>query len=210
MRKIVKSLSMLLIGLSLVGVIYGGLGVIQEVKADDDASQAQQILNQELLDLKNKIENQNEIISDLQNQLNDVKKLASTSKIIAGATLPAPQPSPAPEPQIITKTVTKTVVVKEEPEPTANITIEGVGSYNMEVGNADTAFGILKEASSKYGFALEYQTFDFGVFVTAIADVKPAGNQYWAFYYNGKYSMVGASDQPIKEGDSIYWKLESF
>ena len=208
MKKIIQSLFLLIIGLALVGVVYGGVGVFKEVKANDSINENQSALSREISDLKNLIENQNQTIADLQNELSNVKKIASAPKIIAGASTPPPMP--APEPQVITQTVTKTVVVKEEPEPTASITIEGLGSYNMEVGSADTAFGILQEAAAENGFALEFQKYEFGVFVTAIGGVKPSGNKYWAFYYNGKYSQVGASDQMVKEGDSIYWKLDSF
>lgn len=210
MKKFVRSIFLLVIGLSLVGVVYGGVSIFQEVRANDNASQNQTVLINEINSLKNQLDSQGQTINDLQNALADVKKLASTPKVIAGASTPTPEPAPVVEPQVVTKTITKTVVVKEEPEPTANITIEGIGSYNMEVGSADTAFGILKEASIAHGFALEYQSYDFGIFVTAIGGVKPTGSQYWAFYYNGKYSMVGASDQQVYEGDSIYWKLETF
>lgn len=208
MKKIIESLWLLLIGVILVSAIYAGLTITKEVKASDDFNKNQNVLTGKIADLEGKIEGQSQTIQDLQNQLADVKKLASAPRQVLAASEPAP--APTPEPQVITKTVTKTVVVKEEPDPEASVIIEGVGSYQVDIETGDTAFDILKRAAAAYKFALEYQSYDFGVFVTAIGGVKPVGNQYWAFYYNGKYSNVGASAQAISENDTIYWKLESF
>ena len=217
MRKFVESLWLFLIGVILVSAIYAGLTITKEVKASDNFGQTQKVLTEKITDLEGKIEGQNKTIAVLQNELEGVKKLASAPKQILGATTesqsapePTPTPPPTPEPEQIIKTVTKTVVVKDEPDPEASVIIEGVGSFQVDIEKGDTAFDILKRASAAYKFALEYDSFDFGVFVTAIGGIKPAGNQYWAFYYNGKYSNVGASDQAISEDDTIYWKLESF
>lgn len=212
MRKIIESLWLLLIGVILVSAIYAGLTITKEVKASDDFSQTQKALSDKINDLESKIGTQNQTIQDLQNQLIDIKKIASAPKqVLAAAIEPAPTPAtPAPAPETIIKTVTKTVVVKEEPKKLASVIIEGVGSYQIEIESGDTAFTILKRAAAENNFIAEYQSFDFGVFVTAIGDIKPEGNKYWAFYYNGQYSNVGASDQAISDGDTTFWQLASF
>lgn len=203
MRKFVESLWLLLIGVILVISVYAGLTITKEVKASDNFSQ-------KIVDLETQIKNQNQTIHDLQNQLQDVEKLANSKpKQVLAATI-EPAPAPVPEPKIVTKTVTKTVVVKAEPDPEAAVIIEGVGSYQVDIEKGDTAFSVLQRAAAAYKFALEYKSYDFGVFITSIGGIKPEGNKYWAFYYNGKYSSVGASDQKINESDTIYWKLESF
>jgi len=210
MKKFIQSVFLLIIGLSLVGVVYGGVGVIQAVRASDNASKTQQALTQELLALQDQVESQNAAIGDLQNKLSEVQKLASEPKQILGTTTAQPAPAPAPEPVVQTVTKTKTVYVKEAPKKQATVTIKGVGSFTVEITAGETAFSLLKKAAAQNGFSLDYQQYDFGVFVTAIGGIVPAGNQYWAFYFNGQYSMVGASDQPIASGDTTFWQLESF
>lgn len=207
MKKIIESLWLLLIGVILVSAIYAGITITKEVKASDDSAKTQQVLTGKIADLEGKIADQQQTINNLGIQIANVKKLAATPKQV----LAAIEPTPAPEPQVITKTVTKTVVVKEKPKPTANITIQGVGSYHVEIQTGDTAFSILQRAAVQNQFTIEYTTYEgLGVFITAIAGQKPTGNEYWAFYYNGKFSDVGASAQTISEGDTTFWRLESF
>lgn len=49
---------------------------------------------------------------------------------------------------------------------------------------------------------------DLGEFVESINDIKPAKDEFWAFYINGKSSQVGASQYTTNEEDLIEWKLE--
>ena len=80
----------------------------------------------------------------------------------------------------------------------------------MNLTDDETAFTILLKAGQENGFSVDYQMYDFGVFITGISGIIPTGNQYWAFYYNGVYSMVGASARPVEDGDATAWKFESF
>jgi hypothetical protein len=105
----------------------------------------------------------------------------------------------------------------EEPKPTptieinvATIKIDNVGTYQVEIANSDTAFSILKKAAAQNDFSISYDSYDFGVFVTTIGGIKANNSQFWAFYYNGAFSSVGASDQKISQDDVISWKLQSF
>lgn len=205
MKKIFDSFWLLLIGLILVGSVYGGLTLTQEAKANEDLSQKQEILTDKIADLEGKIANQQQAIDDLGMQLANVKKLAAAPKEVLAATT-----EPEPIIKTVTKTITKKVYVTEEPKKLASVTIQGIGSYNIEIQNRETAFSLLQKAADENGFNLEYQLFDFGVFITAIGDTKPDTNQYWAFYYNGQYSMVGASAQAISEGDTTFWQLATF
>ena len=102
------------------------------------------------------------------------------------------------------------MTVKEKPVKSANVTIKGLGSYKVVLKSGDTAFSVLQRAASENKFALTFEKYDFGVFVTGIGKIVPVGNQYWAFYFNGAYSQVGASDQKVSSGDTIFWQLESF
>ena len=216
MKKIFESLWLLIIGLILIGGIYGSLNITKSAKANEDFGKEQQVLTRKIGDLEQKLSDQKTTIdnlkSDLENyqsQLAAVKKLAAAPKQIAGEIINlAPAPAPAPEP--IIKTVTETVVVKEKPQEIASVIVQGLGSYPVEVSADDTAFSILQKAASQNGFELKYQSFDFGIFVTAIGGIESAGNQYWAFYYNGNYSNVGASAQTVSAGDTTFWQLASF
>lgn len=101
--------------------------------------------------------------------------------------------------------VTPTIEIKE-----STVKIENVGTYKVEISSNDTAFLILKRAASQNGFSISYDTYDFGVFVTSINGIKANDAQFWAFYYNGAFSNVGASDQKVSQDDVISWKLQSF
>ena len=81
----------------------------------------------------------------------------------------------------------------------------------MDLQADDTAFSALLRAGQENGFSIEYQMYEgLGAFVTCIVGICGHDNYYWAFYYNGSYSMVGASAQPVTSGDTMTWKFESF
>lgn len=210
-------LSFLFLGLIIAGFLYGGLTINKLTKINQALEARQNQLEDKITGLDAKIiDHQNQLITfgdqltqnekklsyyrklalDAQAEL-DKKKIETPPKEVAGAVTTA------------IKTVTKKVYI-ETPKYESTLTIEGIGSYKVNVTSGDTAFTILKKASDQYGLKISYDTFSFGVFITEVAGLKPVGNQYWAFYYNGKYSQVGASDQKISAGDTIYWRLESF
>ena len=58
----------------------------------------------------------------------------------------------------------------------------------------------------------QLQTKNFGAglgeFVEEINGVKPAQDEFWAFYVNSQSSNVGASSYLPKDGDSLEWRLE--
>ena len=49
-------------------------------------------------------------------------------------------------------------------------------------------------------------------YVTTIngKEAKSANKEFWAFYVNGKQSMVGAGSYQLKSGDKIEWKIEKY
>lgn len=216
-NNLLNYLTFLLLAIIITGFIYGGLTINKLYKTNLALETKQTTLENKIISLENKvIDNQNQLVvlNDKLDQ-ND-KKLAFYRKQTLDAQAQLAQIKTEPivaQPvntiQTAIKTVTKRVYV-EKPKYETTLTIEGIGSYKIAVASGDTAFSILKKASVQYGLEIDYDTFSFGVFVKEIAGLKPVGNQYWAFYYNGKYSQVGASDQKITAGDTIYWRLESF
>lgn len=206
------------IALAIIAIIYGGL-IIRDLKSQvgdlNKQNQANIFKANELASRLDQLQNDVNVakanndnlaanlaqsqkqISSLQNQI-AIKKVAGVSSPIVNL-----------EPAVVTKTITQTIT-KEVEKNQATVTIENVGSYKVDLQAGDNAFEVLKRAASENNFAIDYEVYSFGVFVKSIGGVVPQGNQYWAFYFNGAFSQVGASDQAVVKGDSIFWQLASF
>ena len=96
------------------------------------------------------------------------------------------------------------------PIPTVTIKIQHLGTFTPEVQAGDTALSVLKRAGSQKGFQVRTTQYWFGEFVDCIGDLCFDDRHYWAFYFNGQYSNVGASVQSIVAGDTSEWKWEQF
>ena len=111
---------------------------------------------------------------------------------------PQPQPPPA-----------------EIPKKKATVEIAQIGSYQVELRDEDSAFSILLRAGQENNFSVKYTEYTgMGVFVDCLGGICSqnfgTGGTYWAFYYNGTYSQVGASLQPVVENDLASWKFETW
>jgi len=90
------------------------------------------------------------------------------------------------------------------------LNIHGLGNYQVDLEENDTAFTVLLRASQKNNFSISYQNYNsLGAFVKCIANICQDKDHYWAFYYNGKYSIIGASSLKVYHNDSTAWKLKS-
>jgi len=96
------------------------------------------------------------------------------------------------------------------PIPTVTIKIQHLGTFTPEVQAGDTALSVLRRAGVQNGFPVRTTQYWFGEFVDCIGDLCFDDHHYWAFYFNGQYSNVGASAQSIVVGDTSEWKWESF
>ena len=215
---------------AILVILYGTL-TLADLKIKNQG------LEQKQNELQNKITQLENNLGDLRVQVAGVKeeKPSTNRRVLATidqATsspeplLPSPTPTltatatwtPTPTPTSTwtpTPTPTSTPTITPTPIPTpieqATVAIEDVGTYTIDLQTDDTAFTILLRAGSKNGFTIEYQTYEgLGAFVTCIANICSHDNFYWAFYYNGSYSMVGASSQSVSDGDTTTWKFESF
>ena len=92
----------------------------------------------------------------------------------------------------------------------ATLNIAGVGDYRTKILPDETAFTIMIRAARENNFTIDYKIYSFGAFITAIGEIKPADNEFWALYYNGVFSQVGASQLKIKENDLISWRVEKW
>ena len=209
MNKIFKSLVFPAISILIICMIYGGLTIVNLNNKSNDLQKQNQIsadnvsnLQAQLNQLQSKVDQTLSLNNDLQ------QSLSATQKQLSGLQTKS-NVQTVSAPTIITKTITQTVdrpVILNQ----ATVTIENVGSYKVDLQSGDNAFTALQRAASQNNFNLKYDTYSFGVFITNIGGIAPTGNQYWAFYYNGTFSNVGASDQPVHLGDNIVWQLASF
>ncbi len=56
---------------------------------------------------------------------------------------------------------------------------------------------------------VSYSESKYGKYITSIDGVTPSGNDYWAFYINGKMAEVGADSYQLKPGDQISFQYET-
>ena len=93
----------------------------------------------------------------------------------------------------------------------ASIKISGLSTFQVNIDQNDTAFSATQKAAQKYNFEMQYKNFPgMGNYITCLGSVCEHDNYFWAFYYNGSQSPVGASSQIVKNGDVVEWKFESW
>ena len=214
MKRILISLWLPIAAIIILAFVYGGLSL-------EDLRIKNQNLEQKQINLEEKISQEQEAIANIQKEntsskerleklqtdLADYRNLTSASKKILGVSVVTTNQKE--KVKVETNTITEYLPALTKDQ--ASVIVDGVGSYKVEIEANDTAFSLLEKAASLNGFTTQYSMYEgLGAFITGIAGITPAGNQYWAFYYNGKYSMVGASAQKIYPDDTTFWRLESF
>lgn len=213
MKKFLKSLTFPAISLLVIATIYAGISI-------SSISNKTALLKKQNQNMSEQINGLAEVIHENQNKINqtislnndlqkNLKSAQSQIALLQGNTSNKTTSAVATEPTVVTQTLTQTVV-KEVEANQAVVIIRNVGSYKVDIQPGDSAFSVLKRAAANNNFNLLFDTYSFGIFIKSIGGATPTGNQYWAFFYNGNFSNVGASDQPVKKGDSIVWQLESF
>jgi len=93
-----------------------------------------------------------------------------------------------------------------------NGTVWSYPNISVEGKNA-TVYGFLMEAAHEGNFSVKYTYYGQydSILVDSIAGVVNGdGNNYWQYWLNGDYGMVGADKQPIADNDIIEWKFTSF
>lgn len=101
-------------------------------------------------------------------------------------------------------------VIPSVQKDTVAMDISGLGSYKVEMSRGENAFQVLQAAANQNGFNVEYKIYSWGVMITKIGTTKAQGTYYWALYYNGNYSSVGANDLILKNKDKVEWRYESW
>lgn len=65
------------------------------------------------------------------------------------------------------------------------------------------AFDLLLASSQ-----VEYDEYDFGVFIKSINGLAGNDKNYWALYVNNEYAQTGADNVTLQKGDKIEFKYE--
>ena len=208
MKKIFKSLTFPAISILLILAIYGGLSIISLDKKASAAQSDNTKYDQRISELEG-------LLGQYSDKLNQViatnNNLSEQLAAVANSKLKTVTVATPPEIKTITQTETiYQTEVKQVEKNEATVTIQNVGSYKVELEADNNAFTVLQRAAAEHGLPLTYDTYSFGVFITGIGGIVPSGNQFWSFYYNGTFSNVGASDQPVKKGDNTFWQLSTF
>ena len=88
-----------------------------------------------------------------------------------------------------------------------NTNVTSVSYNNVVVKNDTSAYAATILASQTGGFSVDVTWYSFGPYIHTIDGVSDDG-YYWGLYHNGEYSMIGAGDLQLQDGDVVLWKLE--
>tara|TARA_B100000959_G_C14790389_1_gene545333 strand:+ start:310 stop:792 length:483 start_codon:yes stop_codon:yes gene_type:complete len=88
-----------------------------------------------------------------------------------------------------------------------NTNITSISYDNVIVTNDTSAYAATILASQIGGFSVDVTWYSFGPYIHTIDSVSN-DSHYWGLYHNGEYSMIGASDLQLQDGDVILWKLD--
>jgi uncharacterized protein HemX len=75
--------------------------------------------------------------------------------------------------------------------------------FYTATADGQNAFELLKENAE-----VEYQQYDFGVFVESINGINGDDKHFWAVYLNDEQAQVGAEQIILQKDDRIEWKYE--
>ena len=134
------------------------------------------------------------------------KKTSKNEKSASSVTPKQKKPAPKPKQEETKKEASSSLV-----KVTLSINKgSGQKAYPTEVATGSVVFDVLKTASLKYHFSMDYKNYAYGAFIEELDGVRSDKSQamYWIYYINGKKANLGASSQKVKEGDNILWKYE--
>ena len=89
-----------------------------------------------------------------------------------------------------------------------NTTITSVSYDNVLVKNDTSAYAATIVAAQMGGFSVDVTWHSFGPYIHTIDNVSD-NSYYWGLYYNDEYSMIGAGDLQLQDGDVVLWKVDA-
>lgn len=81
-----------------------------------------------------------------------------------------------------------------------------VSFTSIVVTNDTSAYAATIAAARANDFAVGVTWYSFGPYVHTIDGVAGDSGHYWELNHNGAYSMVGAGDLQLQDGDVVTWK----
>jgi len=79
-------------------------------------------------------------------------------------------------------------------------------NYSTNYSDNLTAFDLLKKASDDTNFKIDYEQYDFGVFIKSINGTENSQVKAWIYFVNGNSAYEGADMHKLQPGDSVEWK----
>ncbi|WP_197277517.1 DUF4430 domain-containing protein [Bacillus sp. FJAT-27245] len=109
-----------------------------------------------------------------------------------------------------------TVAFRYESEPPSgkvNLVITGKDNQPKEFKDIafidkPNAFQLLQTVAGPEN--VSYVQYDFGKMISSINGHEAANTSFWGFYVNGESQMVGAESHPLKNGETVEFKYETF
>lgn len=85
---------------------------------------------------------------------------------------------------------------------------EDIQLYSEEISTTEeTLFDALLESDQ---IEIDYESGEFGNFITTINDEEAASGYFWLLIINGEDAMVGADGHTIEDGDQIEFRLANY
>ncbi len=81
-----------------------------------------------------------------------------------------------------------------------------VSFAGIVVTNDTSAYAATIAAARANGFAVGVTWYSFGPYVHTLDGVAGDSGRYWELNHNGAYSLVGAGDLQLQDGDVVMWK----
>jgi hypothetical protein len=79
-----------------------------------------------------------------------------------------------------------------------------INSYEFTATNSSqTPFSLLNDSEE-----VEYDQYDFGVFVTSINGQENNNDYFWAIYINGELAQQASDQIELEVGDQVEWRWE--
>lgn len=78
-----------------------------------------------------------------------------------------------------------------------------------EISKNQSAFDLVKQVAEENNIGLKYKDYggELGIFIEAIGGVENNIEQWWQYWVNGNYSVVGAGSYLLQPGDLIEFKF---
>jgi len=85
-----------------------------------------------------------------------------------------------------------------------------VETFSSEINSGDSAFFILEKFSEERGVDINYEQYDFGVFIKGIGETEGDNSKAWLYSVNGENANVSADNYKLNAGDMVRFEYKEF